>query len=524
MKPMKAVGDVCVEEAGKAADGEGENKTSSDTHRKEEYTVLSEKEKLVAITIASLVTFLSPVSSCIYFPSLGPLSRDLNVSTSQINLTITAYMVRYSSGATVGILMATGNTQIAQAIAPVLTASFSDLRGRRPVFVVCLAIYVVISIGLALQSSFPALTALRCLQSLGSSGITVIASATTADVITRAERGKYMAYTAWGYTIGPAVGPIIGGILTKFLGWRSIFWFLAIAAGVILLAILGFLHETCRVVVGDGSVPPQPWNRPVIALISPRNRTSPNKQTLVTFRRKPGVFTSVALVTKKPFGLLILFGTVLFSGSMVQLSCIPALFESKYNFDPLQVGLAYIPVAVGGLTARWTCGTLADRNFRRHGRFAGVEIARNQQFKDSLLEIPLERARLQILLPMAYLWCIWMIAYSWLIDRDVHMAAPLVTLFFLGNASTGTSNILCMLIIDLHSHQPATAMAALNLFRFAFGAGAVAAGVPLIQAVGIGWMGTAFALLALIASPALWLVYFHGHEWRRSKRNGQGAT
>ena len=59
----------------------------------------------------------------------------------------------------------------------------------------------------------------------------VISSATVADLVTRAERGKYLAYSSLGSTLGPAVGPILGGVLTKFLGWRSIFWFLAIFDG-----------------------------------------------------------------------------------------------------------------------------------------------------------------------------------------------------------------------------------------------------------------------------------------------------
>lgn len=415
--------------------------------------------------------------------------------------------------------MTTSNIQIAQALAPLLTATFSDLKGRRPVFIVCLTTYAIINIGLALQSSFPALVVLRCFQSLGSSGVTVVASATTADVITRAERGGYMAYTSLGYTIGPALGPILGGILAQYLGWRSIFWFLANLAGVIILLIFGFLNETCRVVVGNGSVPPPRWNRPVLALVRPRDWASPNHQSLVTFRRRPSVFDSVRLVAKKQFGFLILFSSVLFSGSMVLLSCIPALFESKYNFNELQVGLAYIPFAAGGLTARWTCGTLADRNFKRHGQLSGIEIVRNQQSRQSLLEIPLEKARIQIILPMVYLWCIWVTTYSWLMTKDIHMSVPLVIMFFLGNATTGSSNVLSMLMIDLHSHRPATAMAALNLFRFAFGAGAVAAAMPLIHAIGIGWTGTLFALIGLIASPALWVVYVCGHDWRRTDAN-----
>lgn len=77
---------------------------------------------------------------------------------------------------------------------------------------------------------------------------------------------------------GPAFGPLLGGVFAETLGWRSIFWFLTIATGVILVpltlsvafcqllrvaiadAIPSFMPETLRSLVGDGSIPPPPLN------------------------------------------------------------------------------------------------------------------------------------------------------------------------------------------------------------------------------------------------------------------------
>lgn len=57
------------------------------------FTILSETRKKWVITIASLVTFVSPVSANIYYPALSSLSHDLHVTLENINLTITVFMV-----------------------------------------------------------------------------------------------------------------------------------------------------------------------------------------------------------------------------------------------------------------------------------------------------------------------------------------------------------------------------------------------------------------------------------------------
>lgn len=57
------------------------------------HTILTEKEKIFTIIMASFAAFISPVSSSIYYPALNSLAHDLNVTVSTMNLTITVYMV-----------------------------------------------------------------------------------------------------------------------------------------------------------------------------------------------------------------------------------------------------------------------------------------------------------------------------------------------------------------------------------------------------------------------------------------------
>lgn len=141
------------------------------------WSVWSTRGKRVIIFSASFASLLSPLSSQIYFPALEPIARDLQVSNTLINLSISTYI-------------------ILQGIAPTFSAQLSDTAGRRPVYLVCLVLFLAANIGLGAQNSYPALLALRCFQSAGSSGIAALSNAVAADVATPAERGSYVSFAS----------------------------------------------------------------------------------------------------------------------------------------------------------------------------------------------------------------------------------------------------------------------------------------------------------------------------------------
>ena len=249
------------------------------------FTILSERHKKWTIAITSLVTFVSPVSANIYYPTLNEMASELHSTSSKINLTITAFMVsskliRLICPDLTSPLTGLSFGQIVQGVGPFLVASFSDIYGRRVTSIAALVVYLAVNIGLALQSSYPALMSLRYLQSFGSSTASIVCTSVAADLVPRAERGRYMIYSTLGVTVGPAVGPIIGGILTHIFNWRSTFWFLAIFAGMMTISMLLFVPETCRAVVGNRSVSPPRWNLPLVQFFGqrkPSNEPNPSE-------------------------------------------------------------------------------------------------------------------------------------------------------------------------------------------------------------------------------------------------------
>ncbi|KAF7922495.1 uncharacterized protein EAE98_008021 [Botrytis deweyae] len=145
---------------------------------------------------------------------------------------------------------------ILQAIAPAFIDGFSDSAGRRPAYIICFTIYIISNIALALQNNYVTLLILRMVQSAGGSGTVALANAVVADIATSAERGIRVGYASMMAGFAPAVGPILGGIVSQYTSWKWIFGFLAIFSMAFFIPLLLFMHETYRKIVVDGSIPP----------------------------------------------------------------------------------------------------------------------------------------------------------------------------------------------------------------------------------------------------------------------------
>jgi MFS family permease len=236
-----------------------------------------------------------------------------------------------------------------------------------------------------------------------------------ADVSTRAERGKWVAYAGMGIMLGPAIGPLIGGLLDTYLGWPSIFWFLAIFSGIMLTVTLCFLPETCRAVVGNGSVPPQRWNRTLWSCLRKKNPAE-QTDTLQRITKRPSPLTSLLIVFKKEDGLILLYGAWLYAGFYIVLITLTDQLSVRYGYNTLQIGLCYIPFGVGCIASRFSVGYLIDWNYKRHNKIRpSGESANDTKEPDSF---PIERARLQIGIPAAYASAITVITYGWVMHYN----------------------------------------------------------------------------------------------------------
>lgn len=282
-----------------------------------------------------------------------------------------------------------------------------------------------------------------------------------------------------------------------------------------------FFPETCRKIVDDGSIPPQKWNRCYTNVLIERKALKEGKHVpyekrdeLTKSRRNqlPNPFASIMLLLRRECGFALLYGAILACSFYATLSLIPSQFQKIYHFNELQIALCYIPFGVGSLIAAFNRGRMLDSNFKRHATRLGITVEKNRHI--DLANFPIERARLEVALPTILLGSACTIGFGWTLHYKTNLAGPLILLFVIAFCLSASLNCVACLMLDLYPGKAGTVSASNNLLRCLLGAGATAAIVPLIEAIGVGWAVTIFAFLNVLALPLLWYIMKQGPNWR----------
>lgn len=100
----------------------------------------------------------------------------------------------------------------------------SDLYGRRLLFQLGIAIFLLGSVLSGMAATMTQLIAYRALQGLGAGALVPLAMTIIGDVYTIEERARMQAFFSGVWGISSVVGPIVGGFITDQLSWRWVFY------------------------------------------------------------------------------------------------------------------------------------------------------------------------------------------------------------------------------------------------------------------------------------------------------------
>ncbi|KAL4901338.1 major facilitator superfamily domain-containing protein [Aspergillus multicolor] len=426
-----------------------------------QHSIFTTPQKWLIISVASYSACFSTLSSLIYYPAIPALSSSLHTSVDKINLTVTVHMA-------------------VAAIAPALIGDLADISGRR-------LVYILMFNALSISGTF--LTAYGVL----------------ADVTAPAERGSFAVLVSFAVGVAPTLGPILGGPLTYAAGWPWIFGFLCIASGACLDTIVLFLPETCREIVGDGSIPVPRYLQPLIPGImgSGHSNVDSNveeQDVRRTARRFPNPFKPITILARPDNTVIVIACGLLYTVYTCITASLATLFVPIYSLSQWEAGLIYIPFGVGGIVSTFVSGRMLNSAWRDARLKRGLPLDKGRG--DDLDNFPVEKARLRVVWVPMCLTVATVVGSGW--------ALHFHTLDF---------SVYNTLLVEKSHRSPAAAQASSDMIRCALAAIAISFLQNIIDALGIGWAFTLMGGLCLLATGMFVVNCSKGMAWRQKYRH-----
>ena len=183
--------------------------------------------KRPALFITTLASFLTPfgISSVnIALPSIG---KAFSMDAILLSWVTTAYL-------------------LTSAMFFVPFGKIADIYGRKRLFTYGILTFTLASVGSAISNSAAMLICFRVLQGIGASAVYPIGAAILTSTFPARELGKVLGINGTAVYLGFSSGPFLGGLLTQYLGWRSIFLVNVFVGSVLILLIFRKLKGEWR--------------------------------------------------------------------------------------------------------------------------------------------------------------------------------------------------------------------------------------------------------------------------------------
>lgn len=180
---------------------------------------------LKMLCVLALISAIAPLSIDMYLPGLPLMADALDTTAASVQLTLTTFM----AGLGIGQLI----------IGPI-----SDGLGRRRILLAATIITALSGAACAVAPNIEFLIGARLVQGLSGGAAIVLARACIADRARGDDAAKLFSIMMIIGGIAPVVAPLIGGALLGPVGWRGIFWVLAVAGAVMVAGVVLLVPET----------------------------------------------------------------------------------------------------------------------------------------------------------------------------------------------------------------------------------------------------------------------------------------
>ncbi|MDE6823772.1 MAG: multidrug effflux MFS transporter [Duncaniella sp.] len=158
----------------------------------------------IFVTFIAIIGAFSSLVNDMYLPTIPSMMKEFHTTPSMTQMGISMAMAGMGLGS-------------------VLWGSASDRYGRKPILIISLILFVLAT-GLSLFAhNITFFIVCRLFQGLGAGGAMVLSTSIPADVYMGRQLAKLMAIVGAINGVAPALGPVLGGLMADWVGWRGIF-------------------------------------------------------------------------------------------------------------------------------------------------------------------------------------------------------------------------------------------------------------------------------------------------------------
>jgi len=264
------------------------------------------------VPLIALTSMIGPFTINTYLPSFPEISAEFGIGLGAMSQTLSVYLIAFAT-------------------TTLIWGPLADAYGRRRVVLGALLLYVMASLGCAFTDNLPHMLILRFLQGVAASGGIVIARAVIRDVYDGPQARRAMAQMMMLFALAPALAPIVGGWLHEWLGWRSVFHFLALYGLATLLLML--------------------WNLPETHPVHSRQ----------SIRPRAVLGNYLAALRHGRFLAIVLSLCCLFGGFFLYVVGSPVIIFDHLGLDAGSFAVQFVPMVGGIMSGSWLAGRLSAR-------------------------------------------------------------------------------------------------------------------------------------------------------------------
>ncbi|KAK2753613.1 hypothetical protein FQN54_007390 [Arachnomyces sp. PD_36] len=435
--------------------------------------------KSLAVAVMSLSATVVSLSSTLYTSGIPGMQDEFGVPKLAALAGVTTYM-------------------FGMAIGGVVFAPLSEVVGRRPVYIAAMSTFLLFLLPPALAHNIETILVSRFFGGLFGSALMSNSPASVNDIISDEHRALAFGFWSIGPTNGPVYGPIIGGFVFEYLGWRWTHWIVLIIGGGVIV-ILASIKETYT---------------PVILRQRAKKKRAETHNAMWWTRYDGGHDTKSSLRASmsRPFVMLLTEPICIFWDIYVALVygilylcfvAYPIAFQQERGWSPGIGGLGFIGIGVGVLVAI-ACEPLFRKVINSHRKSEDSTVS-----PEAMVSIVSLGA---VLLAIGQLW------FSWTCTPNVHWVIPILAglPFGAGNACVFiyASNYLAR----SYGIYAASALAGNMFLRSVMGACLPLAGPSMYRNLGLNWAGTLLGLVETMCIAIPVVFYFCGHKIRKASR------